>query len=134
MAKQLIRLTESDLHRIIEESVNRVLCEIEEGAGWDVVKDMYHELKGYSPEQVAATSKDWKDDKQKFIKGRPDAQDYKNQMAARKEGSFADPYSTVASQPGWRGNLKRRAIAGVGDAMLGARKFYDKMKGRNNQQ
>ena len=27
MAKQLIRLTESDLHRIIEESVNRVLNE-----------------------------------------------------------------------------------------------------------
>ena len=134
MAKQLIRLTEGDLHRIIEESVNRVLSEMNEGAGWDMVKDMYHNVKEMSPKEIASTSKGWKDEKQQFIKGRPDAQEYKNQMAARKEGGYADPYSTVVSQPGWRGKLKRRALAGVGGAMLGARKFHDKIKGRNNQQ
>ena len=31
MAKKLIRLTESDLHRIVKESVNRILNEMDEG-------------------------------------------------------------------------------------------------------
>ena len=29
MAKQIIRLTEGDLHKIIEESVNQILCELD---------------------------------------------------------------------------------------------------------
>lgn len=36
MRNKLIRLTESDLHRIVKESVNKVLNEmVDEGQGWD---------------------------------------------------------------------------------------------------
>ena len=37
MAKKLVRLTESDLHKIIKESVEKIL---QEGQGWDTFKNL----------------------------------------------------------------------------------------------
>ena len=47
MNKKLIRLTESDLHKIVKESVNRMLNEWEY-AGWvnDIGDDSYDEPDG----------------------------------------------------------------------------------------
>ena len=53
--KRTIRLTESDLHNIVRRCVNEV---IEEGQGWDTVKDVWrrrgdwmNDPKTYSPEE-----------------------------------------------------------------------------------
>lgn len=53
--KKTIRLTESDLHNIVRRCVNEV---IEEGQGWDTVKDVWrrrgdwmNDPKTYSPEE-----------------------------------------------------------------------------------
>ena len=46
MAKKIIKLTESDLHKIIKESVNNILngC-LNEGQGWDYFKDRVNDMK-----------------------------------------------------------------------------------------
>ena len=47
MAKKLIRLTENDLHRIVKESVKRVITEVRSG-DWDQyrLKDFAHKVLG----------------------------------------------------------------------------------------
>lgn len=46
--KRRIRLTEGDLHRIVKESVNRILSEtVNEGQGWDTFR--YHMRHGGMP-------------------------------------------------------------------------------------
>ena len=60
MNKKLIRLTESDLHRIVRESVNRVLNEVKFGGeslhgnnptDWAAVKDLRNDLADHYGEE-----------------------------------------------------------------------------------
>ena len=41
MAKKIVRLTESDLHRIVKESVQKILREEWHGDKWDTLEDYY---------------------------------------------------------------------------------------------
>ena len=43
MAKQIIRLTESDLHKIIKESVNRIIRESDEEPSKEELESMYND-------------------------------------------------------------------------------------------
>ena len=47
--KQIIRLTESDLHRVVKESVNRILGELK-GFTYDPTDGRYYDKWGNEPE------------------------------------------------------------------------------------
>ena len=48
--KQIIRLTESDLHRIVKESVNKILSEGLKGFTYDPSTGEYYDKYGNTPE------------------------------------------------------------------------------------
>jgi hypothetical protein len=133
--KKTIRLTESDLHDIIKESVIRIL---NEGAAWDVLKDKFHTIKNASPEEVedwGIGSEDYKEDKRRFIQGSPDKDNYQAYEFRRKNpdvkaGAPYDPERHLDSQPGLSGKLKRGAVAHSMDAMARIRSGYDKLTGK----
>lgn len=57
--KRTIRLTESDLHRIVSETVNRVLAE---GQGWNTFKDAWREYRGMDDDDKERLSQEWGND------------------------------------------------------------------------
>ena len=63
MNKKLIRLTESDLHKIVKESVNRILEGYKKLNGWDVPWAERKALNKYDPEgfKLVDDGTDWKD-------------------------------------------------------------------------
>ena len=133
--KQLVRLTESDLHRIIAESVNAILSEMEEGAGWNMTKGIYKGVKNASPEQI----KQWNSeilgkDTRDFIKGQPNKATHDSLKFDRVNGMRDNEkdYDEVVSHPGVGGAMKRAAIAGAAGAMVGARRLHDKFKDMKN--
>jgi len=63
MNKKVIRLTESDLHRIVKESVNRILEGYKKLNGWDVPWGERKALNKYDPEgfKLVDDGTEWKD-------------------------------------------------------------------------
>lgn len=140
MAKQLIRLTEGDLHKIIAESVKKILKEneMEEGAGRNVLKRVYDDVKNATPEQIDKWDKSWhgknKGNYKNFIKGKPNAQQHHNLKYNRENNlDGANDTKELVTQPGLSGKLKRGAVSGAMSAMLGARKLSDKIKQLRNK-
>jgi hypothetical protein len=119
MAKNIVRLTESELKRVISESVKRVL---NEGFGWDTLKNIRQNING-------SERPTW-DEFKELIKGEPDAEKFKrskDRYNAAKEGTLYDPeaYSkrggmkgiedyeaeqATFTEPGMKGKLRRGAI------------------------
>ena len=70
MAKQVIRLTEGDLHRIIKESVKKILREEEEAPyDWRADFNKYHDTVDMSPEEGTALHKRYMDGARKEFGG-----------------------------------------------------------------
>lgn len=119
MAKKVIKLTESELRRVISESVKRVL---NEGIGWDTFQDVRQNING-------SERPTW-DEFKELIKGEPDAEKFKrskDRYNAAKEGTLYDPEAyekqggmegmkqyaageAAWSEPGLKGKVRRGAI------------------------
>ena len=54
MAKKLIRLTESDLHRIVKESVRKIIREMEGGDGANNAAGVYGGAEGQAKNHIVA--------------------------------------------------------------------------------
>ena len=61
MAKRIIRLTESDLHRIIKNSVKKIIREAEEPYDWRSDFHLYHDSVNMKPEDGTALHKKYMD-------------------------------------------------------------------------
>lgn len=133
--KKTIRLTESDLHDIIKESVNKIL---NEGQGWDFFKKRTKEIwdgdyddtiKDYQNEK---NTEEYKKDKKNFINKGSAYSDNDNyyhtdeptRTLQDKFGKYNKPINK-----GVTGKVGRAlGVAGV-NAAMGARHAYNKMRG-----
>lgn len=136
--KKVIRLTESDLHRIIKESVERVL---NEGQGWNMFKasvkdannatdDEWRDYEDYDPEE-------FKQDKANFIKYGSWMKDDKRPFYDDRGNSTYDDTGNRIKK-GYLGQLGRWAGINAGKAYIdaahglrnirkGLQKGYDKV-------
>lgn len=145
MAKQVIRITEGDLHRIITESVNRILNEgIEEGQGWDYYKSVRRNMKD-NPDK----NYDWNDFNRElknmsrdrfrnFIQRGGEYQDKGEENKANyydpedplmaHEDEFYDAKKPVNKSLG--GKIGRAAGLGASIAHAGTKAAYNSMRNR----
>lgn len=137
MAKQIIRLTESELHQIIQESVNRILQEngMQEGQGWNLFKKTYQDVKNGEYNNVPDKNL-WpsRENVGNYInrgsisnsKENPNDERYydENGDSHRSEYSDSKPINR-----GFGGKLGRAAGFAGSAAMVGAQRLGQKMKG-----
>lgn len=126
MAKKVIRLTESELKRIIKESVEQTIDTIEEGAVWDAIKAQAETLDGT---EDMFTRKNW-DSLKDTLRGKPNQSEYEQARMLGKSARFdrdrattpaeRDLYDTRVGryakdeldyQPGLGGKLRRTGYA-----------------------
>ena len=133
--KKVIRLTEGDLHRIVKESVNRVL---QEGQGFNMVKNVYRTLRDEPIDDSDLDyfgTPEWDEDKERYINNGGDYKYYdENGEFTNTRGLQLDPpYKNKPVNNGFTGRLGRRAAANTIGGMLGAVKAGRKIKrGFNN--
>lgn len=147
MAKQIIRLTESDLHAMICEAVNQII----EGQGWDYVKQAATTPIDYSDYKSGDMRKAFSDPYAKkgmknFIKHGnftdTDYSDYSQEELPshydqdNPTHGFYDASSTfVNNKPinkSLSGKIGRAAGAAAGTAVMAARHGINKLTGRAN--
>lgn len=138
-----IKLSENDLVKLVTESVNDILKQLNEGAGWDVLKDMSASMDGTENMSMKRHWGELKD----IVNGTPDKRKYDVSKMLRKTAKFdrdraatpaekakfarqAQDYAVdeLESQPGLRGKMKRGAVvAGAYGAGL-AKKLGNKLR------
>lgn len=142
--KKVIRLTESDLHRIVAESVERVLSE---GQGWDMFKYGWKnawngegdsEMKDYrkAGKSIFGNKDDMKDSTRNFIQtgdmNGADGEYYDPENPSNNAyRKYGENYKKVDNSLG--GKLGR--AAGLAGAKMGfrTRDMYNKMRGYYNK-
>jgi len=137
MAKQIIRLTESELHQIIQESVKRILKEngMQEGQGWNLFKKTYQDVKNGEYNNIPDKNL-WpsREEVGNYInrgsisnsKENPNDDMYYGDDGDATYGKYSD------SKPinrGLGGKLGRAAGFAGSAAMVGAQRLGQKMKG-----
>ena len=137
MAKQIIRLTESELHQIIQESVNRILKEngMQEGQGWNLFKKTYQDVKNGEYNNVPDKNL-WpsREEVGNYInrgsisnsKENPNDDMYYNDDGYTTHGKYS---TSKPINRGLGGKLGRAAGVAGGAAMVGAQRLGQKMKG-----
>ena len=130
MNKKLIRLTESDLHRIVKESVYRIL---DEGQGWNIFKDRAKGiLRGeYDDDLDQLKTDDAKKEKQNFInKGNAAGfdDDYYDEYGDSHPNNQTGRYKPMNKS--LSGRLGRRAAVNGIQAVAGGRALYNKLRNK----
>lgn len=138
-----IKISEANLNKLINESVNDILKQLNEGAGWDALKDLSSNLNGTEDLSMKGHWGELKD----VINGTPNQRKYETSKMLRKTANFDKKRATTPeekakfaakskehafdeldSQPGLRGKMKRGAVmAGVYGAAT-AKKLGNKLR------
>lgn len=130
MNKKLIRLTESDLHRIVKESVYRIL---DEGQGWSIFKDRAKGiLRGeYDNDLGQLKTDDGKKETQNFINhgnGSGFDDDYYDEHGDSYPNNQTGRYKPM--NKGLSGRIGRRAAVNGIQAVAGGRALYNKLRNK----
>lgn len=131
--KQRIRLTEEDLHKIVKESVYRIL---NEGQGWNIFKDRAKGiLRGeYDNELNQLETDDGKKETQNFIKhGNSNGfdDDYYDENGDSHTSNYTGKYKPM--NKGFSGRLGRRAAVNGIKAVANGRNLYNKLRNKKGQ-
>jgi hypothetical protein len=147
--KKLIRLTESDLHRIVKESVQRILAEsVNEGQGWNLFKSAVDaansddfDYNGYK-QQVAKDPKGWKQQQKNYIKYGNFEGPNLQKDAYDKNGDASDTMNSFKSVQGddalprinhsLRGKIGRAAGLGAAKAYAHGKGIWDRFTHKGN--
>ena len=134
MAKNVIRLTESELKNLIKESVNTILSEMDnmnEGAGFDTLKILHNDIKNASDKQVNKGIKDLVKGYPEIVKGEPNEIRYNNLKFDRRNNLNRHPDASVdelMAQPGFAGKAKRAAVGAAVAGMAAGEKLKRRFK------
>lgn len=131
--KKVIRLTESDLHRIVRNSVNRILSENyeEEGQGYNTFKTLSREiLSGDRDDELPYLgSQEWKNERNNFIQ-HGSGNGYDHDFYDEKGNATDNPEGNQPMNRGLGGKIGRAASAYALQGLGKARQSYNKMRGR----
>lgn len=138
-----VKLSESDLIKLVTESVNDILKQLNEGAGWDVLKDISSNLDGTEDLSMKGHWGELKD----VINGTPNQRKYETSKMLRKTANFDKKRATTPeekakfaakskehafdeldSQPGLRGKMKRGAVVAGAYGAAAAKKLGNKLR------
>ena len=125
-----IRLTEGDLHKIVEESVKRIL---KEGQGWNAFKSRAKEIfNGEYDDYNPLDDENYANDRSQFIKYGDSGGDDNYQKYYDEEGRpCASREGNKKINKGFMGRLGRKAAVNGVEALYGLRQGYNKLRGRN---
>lgn len=142
-AMESVKLSENDLKRLVAESINDVLSQLNEGAGWDTLKDLSSTIDGTEDLTMKG---DWGEVKD-IINGTPDQRKYETSKMLRKTANFDKKrantpeekakfankskeyaFDELNSQPGLRGKMKRGAVVAGAYGAAAAKKLGNKLR------
>lgn len=130
--RQTVRLTESDLHRIIRESVNQILTE---GQGWNTfkraVKDVNSGDFDYDDYDKCMRAPEHKAERNNWI-NHGSIFGYDPNRDSYNENGFTEPTDSKFAQGrinhGRSGKLGRAAAYGATRAYIGGKRMLDKLR------
>ena len=138
-----VKLSENDLNRLVVESINDVLAQLNEGAGWDTLKDLSSTFDGTEDLNMKGHWGELKD----IVDGTPDQRKYETSKMLRKTANFDKKrantpeekakfankskeyaFDELNSQPGLRGKMKRGAVVAGAYGAAAAKKLGNKLR------